>query len=312
MTVLRCFDAEGLDASAAVAALRDVGALRLRSRALTPAACRAALAAAGAFFALPAGAKDAIHIRRSPHHRGYSVMHGERDHREQVHFGREEPARQTGAPHDRLRGPNQWPDGPLRAALEPFLLAVERAGTGLSAAIAGGLGFARDPLTAAGAPYVLLKAICYHPQSGDAPPRPGVAAHVDFSWLTLTLADATGGLALRARDGAWWDVPPDDTALLVHTGELLQFATGGAVSATPHRVANRSCAARRLSLPTFLLPNFAAVLHAPAAGRVVDVPPGDHVHRGLVGAPTGELAVGPEEWRRKGENRWCTRCCDGP
>lgn len=271
-----------------------------------------ALADAARFFALPAADKQALAIERSPHFRGYGRMHNERDWREQIHFGRELPAvRDTVAPFWRLQGPNLWPaDAEWNCRMRDYLLAVERTGHRLLAALAAALG--QDHRRWLGAdPYVLMKCIGYHPQPQVNAQRRGVAAHVDFSLVTLTLQDDVGGLEVRDPGGRWHPVPARRGAWLLHVGELLQYATGNRLLATPHRVVNPSTQRTRCSIPVFVAPGLAATL---AAGAPVlpppAVPPGAaHVHAVLdPAAPPPTLHFGAAEWRRKGENRWCATC----
>jgi isopenicillin N synthase-like dioxygenase len=68
---------------------------------------RRVLDAARTFFALPLDQKQAVGIARSAHYRGYSAMKGPRDHREQMHLGRESAASSKSAQaFRRLEGPN--------------------------------------------------------------------------------------------------------------------------------------------------------------------------------------------------------------
>ncbi len=175
------------------------------------------------------------------------------------------------------------------------------------------------------APYLLTKLIAYHPQPRGLPAREGVAAHCDFSWLTLLLQDEAGGLETRPRSGAWLAVPPVPGALFVNLGELAEVASGGRFRAAPHRVRNPSTARRRISVPVFVSPALTtrvAPLVPPAARRG----PGehtieharDHAHRvlgpGEAGAPGSAFVFGNREWRRKGLGRWChdERCLREP
>src|SRR5689334_1592212 len=64
--------------------------------------CVEALADAREFFSLSPAAKASVAIEASPHWRGYSEMRNTRDWREQIHFGREEPAIESGAEYNRL------------------------------------------------------------------------------------------------------------------------------------------------------------------------------------------------------------------
>ncbi len=104
------------------------------------------------FFALPPADKERVHIRHSPHFRGFSEMRNSRDWREQIHFGLE---REAGP--EPLRGPNLWPEalGPeWRARALAFLDEAGQPGQRLLAEL--GL-----PGTGDAEPYLLMKMICY-------------------------------------------------------------------------------------------------------------------------------------------------------
>lgn len=289
-------------------ALRTHGATRVVHAALDG----EVLAAAQRFFALPDAEKSGLDIRHSPHFRGYSRMHNERDFREQIHFGRETAPVPTGAPCDRLAGPNLWPRDPAwRARLLDYLASAEVAATRALELLARALGHDAGAWLGS-SPYVLLKLIGYHAQerAGTAPRR-GVAAHLDFSLLTLTLQDDVGGLDVQGPDGVWVRVAPREHTWMLHVGELLPYVlgAGGGLVATPHRVLNLSTSRMRCSLPFFLSPSLDTVL-VRGSGAVAGVA-GEHVHAVLAGTPPAKLHYGEAEWRRKGENVWCATCCTG-
>jgi len=257
----------------------------------------AMLDAAAAFFALPDEEKLVVHIRQSPHFRGYSVMHNRRDWREQIHFGAErEPG---GAGWRSLEGPNQWP-----AALGPSWreLVLEY----LHQAASAGQRLLRDlGLPVAAHPYLLLKMICYHPQTDSAGTRSGVAPHCDWSWLTLVLQDRTGGLEALDPAGRWRPVLPPPGRLSVHLGEIAEIATDGRLRSEPHRVLNPSRSRARISIPVFLcppLPDTVAADASPLGAKET------HVHR--VRNPASHwrsFHFGESEWNRKARGQWCWR-----
>jgi isopenicillin N synthase-like dioxygenase len=276
--------------------------------------CARAVKAAHDFFALPAAVKASTAIERSPHFRGWSELHNERDWREQIHLGRERPAAGGHPSFRRLDGPNLWPpDESWRVAITAYMDAVAELGERLLGCAAADLGLPPGSFAGVGREgYLVLKLIAYHPQLAAQPQRPGVAAHLDFSWITLTLQDSPG-LEIMRPDGTWVQVEPRAGGLWVHAGELLQVASGGACLATPHRVINRSLDRTRVSLPLFLNP--------PLHGHVGPLVPvaravaperssaASHVHRVLPpGAPIERFHFGEAEWRRKGLNGWCHAC----
>jgi len=254
-----------------------------------------ALDLARAYFALPVAEKREMAIERSPHFRGYSEMRNDRDWREQFHFGREEMAVESGPVYEQLRGPNLWPrDGGLRDAVVRLMADLEIVAREV-------LGEFRSD-----SPYLLLKMIHY-PVSPDGVPRSGVAAHVDFSWITLVLQDADG-LEVRNEDGEWLPLPPQAGALVLNIGEILQFTTGGRLQATPHRVVNRSSARSRISMPFFFNPGLSDLISLAESGERRRVQVAEHVHRVMSGREQEPFVFGDAEWRRKGLNVWCREC----
>lgn len=295
-----------------LAALQQHGAAMVVDPAVSAERCDRMLADAAAFFALGAASKAELAIEGSPHFRGYSRMHSERDFREQIHFGHERPPEVgRGESFSRLQGPNRWPGDPAwREGLLEYMGAVEQVGHRLLQKIAAALGLDHRRWLGTD-PYVLMKCIGYHPQVAGGVARRGVAAHLDFSLVTLTLQDDTGGLEFCSPAGEWRPVPWQRGAWFVNIGELLQFVTGDRLVATPHRVVNRSLQRLRCSVPLFVNPSLTTTLvrelpplfEAPDRGRR------EHVHAVLdAAALPSALHYGAAEWRRKGENVWCAAC----
>jgi isopenicillin N synthase-like dioxygenase len=308
---LRAFEPSAVSPAELVEALRRDGAVLVHDGGASVERCARALSDVAGFFALPREVKQALAIERSPHFRGYSEMHNERDWREQLHFGRELPPAAGDAPPWRLQGPNLWPaDDAWRGRMLEYMAHVERVGTRVLAAIAAALGLAAEDWLG-DSPYVLMKHIAYHPQPGAHERRQGVAAHLDFSLVTLTLQDDVGGLEVRRPSGEWVAVPPRPGAWLVNVGELLQLVTGGELVATPHRVVNPSVSRTRCSIPVFVNPSLTTRLRRAGTPVARPVSRGEHVHAVLSGEEQ-ELDFGEGEWRRKGENVWCAQCQGGP
>jgi isopenicillin N synthase-like dioxygenase len=305
--------ADQIDPRQISGALSEWGAFRLRHPRLPPERLAEVLDDARAFFALPQESKSAIAIEHSRHFRGYSEMKNDRDWREQLHLGTERNPLGDEPPFLRLEGPNLWPaDEAWRARILRYLAEGVEVGEEVLANVAASLdlgptAFADKPGLD---PYLVMKLICYHPQPEIDKYRPGVAAHVDFSWITLTLQDDVGGLEIRVPDGRWLMVEPEPGTLLVHAGEILAFATNGRLAATPHRVINHRSDGSRVSLPLFLNPSLhttVAVIPGLPTGRPMR--DDSHVHR-VISSPTprDSFLFGAAEWRRKGLNVWCTEC----
>lgn len=307
---------DDLSAAAVETALRTAGGFLLRWPALGPRS-RDVIAAARALFSLPKEDKRALSIEGSPHFRGWSEMHNERDWREQIHLGRERPRVAGAANYWRLQGPNLWPADPAwRAVVTAYMEGVAELGELILCSAVAELGAdAGSHCADAGRGYLLMKLIGYHPQSLTAAPRPGVAPHVDFSWVTITLQDGPG-LEVRSPDGEWAMVEPDPETVWVHPGELLQVATRGHYQATPHRVINPSIERTRVSVPIFINPPLDSVVpvfsaaRTPAAGwPSLSASAREHVHRVIdTEIPPRPFHFGEAEWRRKGLDGWCHQC----
>lgn len=306
-------DGDNIDPKELCHTLSELGCFRLRHPILPPGRLAEVLDDAHAFFDLPQAIKSAIAIEHSRHFRGYSQMKNERDWREQLHLGAERKASAHEPPFVQLEGPNLWPPDPdWRDRILRYLSDVVDIGHEVLENICLGLEIERNSFADKPGldPYLVMKLICYHPQPEIDRPRPGVAAHVDFSWITLTLEDDTGGLEIRTPDKRWIAVEPEAGTLLVHTGEILAFATHGHVCSTPHRVVNRLSDRPRLSLPVFLNPSLQTIVTPiPGISQHHGATDDSHVHRVLSPAEPGSpFLFGAAEWRRKGLNVWCTEC----
>jgi isopenicillin N synthase-like dioxygenase len=243
-------------------------------------------------------------------------MHNERDWREQIHLGRERPAAGASPPFLRLEGPNLWPREPAwRATVSDYMDRTAALGASILRQVAAALGLTGDPFDGvAGDGYLVMKMIGYHPQQSGRE-RPGVAAHVDFSWLTMTLQDSRG-LSVRAPGGDWIVVEPQPGTLWVHAGELLQFATRGRYRAMPHRVINKSADRTRVSIPLFVNPPLTASVPLFPARAAADQTSAaeaggaaEHVHAVMTATdPVAPFCFGEAEWRRKGLDGWCATC----
>lgn len=281
------------------------------------------------FFDLPADDKQALHIKESEHFRGYSEMKNERDWREQIHFSVEMESQGIDPDYRQLQGPNLWADGlgeSWRKLMLDYLDAVETVGKQLLSVLAEGVGLASDTFDRLSdeRAYLLMKLICYHPQTNSDNARLGVAAHCDWSLLTFLHQDTTGGLQAQTRAGDWLDVRPLAGAFAVNLGEIVEIVTRGYYRATPHRVINKSTERARISIPVFVNPPMNAVIQPATLADTLQenwyakMPPApntgvDHVHRVSVpGKVLEPFVFGTSEWQRKGLGMWCySSACTG-
>ncbi|MUL82603.1 isopenicillin N synthase family oxygenase [Mycobacterium sp. CBMA247] len=244
----------------------DVGFFYLTGHGVPSELSDRVLAAARRFFALPQAAKDAVAMTNSPHFRGYTRLGGEFtagriDWREQIDIGPERtPPTDPVQDYLRLQGPNQWPEGlpELPGVIAQWDAELARVGRVLLQRWASGLGADPGVFDAAFAdvPATLIKIVRYPAQ---AETTQGVGAHRDAGVLTLLLAEpGSEGLQVRGSDGTFIDVDPLSGAFIVNIGEMLEFASGGYLRATEHRV--QVGAAERISVPYFFNPRLDAGL----------------------------------------------------
>ncbi len=265
-------------------ACRDVGFLYIVNHGVPQALRDAAFAEAARFFALPLERKMALHIRRSPAHRGYFPLFEENtdpaltaDLKEGFDLARDLPADHpdvlAGLP---LHGPNVWPaDLPgFRETIEAYYAAMMRLADTLMATFAVSLdlpeGYFRPMLDQAMGALRLLR---YPPQDGSVTARTlGCGAHTDYGCLTILAQDANGGLQVQNAAGDWVAAPPVPGAFVINLGDQMARWTNGVFAATPHRVINLS-GRERYSIPFFFEPNFHAVISCLETCRTPDHPP---------------------------------------
>lgn len=259
---------EGPEAAAAFrdslrAATHDVGFFYLTGTGVTPELEARLHRTARAFFELPEADKLAIENVNSPQFRGYTRIGGERtqgqvDWREQIDIG---PERSTIDDPDapdfaRLIGPNLWPAAQpeLREVATEWQEHLAGVARKLLRAWAVTLGAPESYFDEHfGEPSTLLKIVRY-PGSREPEPGQGVGAHKDSGVLTLLWVEpGKGGLQVQ-RDGAWVDAPSVPGAFVVNIGEMLEYATGGYLIATNHRVVSPRYPDDRISVPYFFNP----------------------------------------------------------
>lgn len=251
------------------AATHDVGFFYLTGTGVTPELEARLLDAAHTFFALPEEEKLSIENVTSPHFRGYTRVGGERtqgevDWREQIDIGPErEAVTDPDAPDfARLIGPNLWPAAQpgLRDVVDEWQDRLTGVARKLLRAWALALGAPESYFDDHfGEPSTLLKIVRY-PGKDDPTPQQGVGAHKDSGVLTLLWVEpGKGGLQVE-RDGQWVDAPPVPGAFVVNIGEMLEYATGGYLIATNHRVISPRHPDERISVPFFFNPALDATL----------------------------------------------------
>lgn len=74
------------------------------------------------------------------------------------------------------------------------------------------------------------------PEDIEAEDVEGLGMHTDMSCITILYQDATGGLQMRSKEGDWVDLLPNEDALTVNIGDLLQAWSNGRLRSSKHRV----------------------------------------------------------------------------
>lgn len=243
----------------------DVGFFYLVGHGVDPQLIEEILAESRRFFELSVEQKLEIENVHSPQFRGYTrvggeLTHGDVDWREQIDIGVERGAVEPGPgvpDYWRLEGPNLWPTAlpELEDVVVRWNEQLSDVALRLLRAWAVSLGAPEDVFDGALAskPFPLIKIVRY-PGESSATPKQGVGAHRDGGVLTLLLVEpGKGGLQVE-HDGDWIEAPSVPGAFVVNIGEMLEYATGGYLKATLHRVISPQIGTDRISIPFFYNP----------------------------------------------------------
>lgn len=164
-----------------------------------------------------------------------------------------------------LQGPNQWPaELPgFKPAVLAYNDALERLARRLMRALALGFDLPAgwfDPHFRQ--PTTFLRMLHYPPLPAHAEADLySSAPHTDYGFITILAQDQTGGLEVRARDGAWIAAPPIADTFVVNVADILMRWSNDILLSTPHRV--RNVAGRdRYSVPFFFDPSMDCVVEA--------------------------------------------------
>jgi isopenicillin N synthase-like dioxygenase len=173
-------------------------------------------------------------------------------------------------PSDPLREATPLPDDEVlpgwREAVRDYYLAMDRLAGLLIRSIARGLGLTADIFDPAFDNGISTLRLLRYPVRPDSPTavadtrvvwiamrgvrRQSLShAHVDSGFMTLLAQDGVEGLQAQHLDGSWIDVPPQENALVVNFGKVLELWTGGLIRATRHRVLGTG--RERHSIPFF-------------------------------------------------------------
>ena len=276
--------AHGTTAAAIGEACRTVGFLYVRNHGVPQELVDTVFALGRRFFDEPLDAKMAIHIARSPHHRGYFPMFEENtdptltaDLKEgfdmALDLPPDDPHVKAGVP---LHGPNVWPEGlpDFRPTLERYYGEMRHLAERLMRAFAVALDLSPDFFAdKIDKPLAQLRLLHYPPQQGHVEEKTlGCGAHTDYGCLTILAQDEVGGLQLQNSAGEWVAAPPIPGTFVVNIGDQMARWTNDAFAATLHRVINTS-GRERYSVPFFFDPNFDALVECLPSCHSAEQPP---------------------------------------
>jgi isopenicillin N synthase-like dioxygenase len=237
-------------------AVEEVGFFYIQGHGIAQALIDDVFRISAAFFAQETERKQEVAVNAG--HRGFirmgeAVMTGGKrpDLKESFVWGLDAPGA-DGIP------PNRWPAAmpEMRTVLTRFFEAGHGIGWGLLRAVATALDVPPDAfLRTIDRPISRGSIIYYPPQPPEmGSDQFGVSPHTDYGVLTLLYQDATGGLQVQGRDGAWLTAHPIPGSFVVNVGDLLARWSNDRFRSTPHRVVNRS-GKSRYSTALFIDPN---------------------------------------------------------
>ena len=83
----------------------------------------------------------------------------------------------------------------------------------------------------------------------------GAGAHSDYGLTTFLFQDLVGGLEICDQNGKWQDIEPDNSVVLINSGDLLERWTNGKYRSTLHRVKPMTRGRDRFSIAFFVDPD---------------------------------------------------------
>ena len=251
----------------------DTGFLVIANHGVPPRLAADTFAVAAQFFARPEADKLALKIGR--YNIGYLpfggqvVRHSPVNNNTKPNFSESFYITRDRAPdhpdivNDKpLVGLNRWPAGmpEFQAATMAYYAAMEAMTTRLVSVVATALGLPHDYFADAFAePNCTIRLIHYPPHPDPEDNEFGFAPHTDNNFLTFLAQSALPGLEVRTAEGEWIRPPAVPGTFVVNTGAMLARYSNDRFRATPHRVINRSGAAR-YAIPFFLGPNHDVVV----------------------------------------------------
>ena len=246
-------------------ACKEWGFFQIVGHGIDQVLCQETLRQMGQFFSLPGGEKRSI-IRTADNAWGYF----DREFTKNVRDWKE--VFDVGPPED--RGPlagtvPQWPKSlpGFKSTLQAYADACERIARLLLSSIATILGAAPIDLYRAFEPehssFLRLNyyPLCAEAATPDSPTVPeeghlGISHHTDAGALTVLMQSSVAGLQVKRR-GHWYLIEPQDDALIINIGDIVQVWSNDRYKAPLHRVVTNSHF-ERYSAAFFFNPSYEA------------------------------------------------------
>src|SRR6266446_7454579 len=158
----------------------------------------------------------------------------------------------------KLRGRNQWPDGPtgLRRDMMAYFRALGAMCDRMLPVFAVALDMPADFFAPffANEGHANLRFLHYPPQEGGEDNLFGQAPHTDNSFMTALARTDVPGLAVRLPSGEWLAPPVIPGTFLINLGNIMRRWSNDRFLSTPHGVLNDS-GTDRYSIAYFHSPN---------------------------------------------------------
>jgi isopenicillin N synthase-like dioxygenase len=266
-------------------AATDVGFATVHNTRLSPAQVQEVIDMYRAFFRLPESDKRKLDMTRTGANRGWGGPGSE-----QVDPDANPDYKQvfdTGftLPQDDARSAlsvyasNQWPDAPegFRRVIEGYYQQACGVALDILRGVARAINAPVDYFDQQfEVPMALMRGNFYPERPAHATDKDfGIATHTDYGCLTLLATDGAPGLEVRKRGGGWIPLSVEPGTFAINFGEMMEFWTGGKVTATPHRVVGGNH--ERISVPLFFNPSHDTNVAPPGSDKVIRA--GDHLER---------------------------------
>lgn len=245
------------DAGAAIdAGFAQYGFLQVANIGIDPALLVEAFAAAATFFHTPDQHKHAFAYRSAQENFGFQGLL-----EENLDPDAPPDIKQTFTMRNVINNPpapERWPSDHFRQVMQALYASALAAAHTMQRAMAVQLGEHPEAFAKVhSGQNVTLRLLHYPPvpKGLDIADQMGAGAHTDYGFMTLLFQQGVSGLQVLGNDGEWLDVPPQEGAVVVNSGDMLERWTNGRYRSTLHRVKPQTSGRERFSIAMFLDPD---------------------------------------------------------